>query len=150
MKKIIFFLVLLIQSNAFCQNEKSITEEQKNTSELSFKEIETIPTFNGCNNKSKNEEIKDCFNQKIAEHIAKHFKYPNKAIRKEIQGKVLVSFIISKTGEITNVKAANKTHPILEAEAIRIIKLLPRMTPGKQKGEPVNVAYTIPINFKLQ
>jgi periplasmic protein TonB len=62
----------------------------------------------------------------------------------------LVSFVISKTGEITNVKAANKTHPILEAEAIRIIKLLPRMTPGKQKGEPVNVAYTIPINFKLQ
>jgi len=150
MKKIIFFLVLLIQSNAFCQNEKSETEEQKNSSELSFIEIETIPAFNGCDNRNKNEEIKNCFNQKIAEHIAKHFNYPNKAIRKGIQGKVLVSFIISKTGEITNVKAVNKTHPVLEEEAIRIIKLLPRMTPGKQKGEPVNVGYSIPINFRLQ
>lgn len=150
MKKIIFFLVLLFQSNAFCQNGKSENEEQKNTSELSFIEIETTPAFNGCNSKSKNEEIKDCFNQKITEHIAKHFNYPNKAIRKRIQGKVLISFIISKTGEITNVKPVNKSHPVLEEEAIRIIKLLPRMIPGKQKGEPVNVAYTIPINFRLQ
>ncbi len=81
--------------------------------------------------------------------ILKNIKYPNKAKEQAIQGKVFVNFVINKKGKVEDVKVLRSVHPLLDAEAIRVVKMFPRWTPGKQRGEKVKVSYTVPINFRL-
>jgi protein TonB len=83
----------------------------------------------------------------MEEHVANHFKYPVQALDLGIQGKVFVVFVIDKDGYISNIRSRGPDK-ILEKEAERIIKLLPRMIPGKQRGRPVKVPYSVPIVFK--
>ncbi len=76
--------------------------------------------------------------------------YPDVAKENGIQGKVFVKFIIDKNGDVTNVTIARGVDPVLDKEAIRVIKSLPKWIPGKQRGYPVNVSYIIPINFRAE
>jgi len=69
---------------------------------------------------------------------------------KGIQGKVYVTFVVSKDGSVANTKIARGVDPLLDAEALRVVNGLPKWQPGKQKGKAVNVSYTVPINFALQ
>ena len=75
--------------------------------------------------------------------------YPTDASEAGIQGKVIVSFVIEKDGSITNVQVVRKKHPALDAEALRVIKKMPRWKPGYVCGKPVRVLYPLPITFKL-
>ncbi len=77
-------------------------------------------------------------------------KYPVIAQENGIQGKVIITFVIDKTGEVTNVQIFRGIDPALDAEALRVVKTLPRWKPGKQKGNVVRVNYNVPINFILQ
>ena len=86
----------------------------------------------------------------VQKYVAQHIKYPKEAMEKNIQGKVFVQFIISKTGEVTDVKVARAVHPLLDAEAIRVVQEMPNWKPGTQRGKAVRVSYTVPINFRLQ
>ena len=86
----------------------------------------------------------------VQKYVAQHIKYPKEAMEKNIQGKVFVQFIISKTGEVTDVKVARAVHPLLDAEAIRVVQEMPNWKPGTQRGKAVRVSYTVPINFQLQ
>jgi TonB family protein len=86
----------------------------------------------------------------LRKEITNRIQYPDIAIKNEIQGKVFVSFVVAKNGKITNTKIARGVHPELDKEAVRVINSLPNWEPGKQKGEAVNVSYTVPINFALQ
>lgn len=115
--------------------------------ELKVVYIENIPLFPGCEEIEQNKQV-ECFNKKLSEHIIKNFNYPKKAIRKNISGKVIVKFVINKKGEIENIQAKGP-HSLLEDEASRIIKLLPKMKPGTQRGKSIAVRYAIPINFNL-
>lgn len=81
--------------------------------------------------------------------IEKSIIYPKEAIEKGIQGKVYVSFVVTKNGEIANCKIARGVDESIDVEAVRVITELPEWTPGKNKGQSVNVRYTVPINFKL-
>jgi len=81
--------------------------------------------------------------------IAKSTVYPEAAKELNIQGKVYVSFIVNKLGKVDKVEIARGVDPILDKEAIRVIKSLPDWKPGRQRGKPVNVAFTVPINFQL-
>jgi TonB family protein len=81
--------------------------------------------------------------------IEKNLQYPEEAKQKGIEGKVLISFIITPEGKTAQAKIARGVDPSLDAEAIRVIKALPTWTPGKQRGKNVAVNYTMPINFKL-
>ena len=83
------------------------------------------------------------------EHIKKHFKYPKKAQRRNIQGRVYVQFVIDKEGNVVDVDTRG-ADPILQTEARRIFSLLPKMKPGVQRGKPVNVRYAMPLNFKFK
>jgi len=85
----------------------------------------------------------------LIKFISSNVKYPQNAKEKGIQGKVFVSFIIDKTGKIKDVKVDKSVNPKLDKEAIRVVKLMPKWTPGKMKKENVNVKYILPINFKL-
>ena len=76
--------------------------------------------------------------------------YPDKAQEKNVQGRVIVSFIVGKDGSITDVEVIRSVDPSLDAEALRVVRSMPRWIPGKQDGVPVRVKYNVPISFRLQ
>lgn len=86
----------------------------------------------------------------MMKYISKTLKYPEDAFKNNVQGRVIVRFIITKDGSIKNPEVVRSVYPSLDAEAIRVISQMPKWTPGKQRGKAVNVRYVIPINFKLQ
>lgn len=116
--------------------------------EVAFAVIEDVPVFPGCEGLSKS-ETKDCFQRKVQEHVVKNFRYPETALELGIQGRVSVVFMIDSKGYTTNVRSRGPDK-ILETEAERIISLLPKMQPGKQRGKAVKVSYAVPIFFKFQ
>ena len=85
----------------------------------------------------------------LMKYIQKHVKYPAIAKEYNITGKVYVSFIVDKSGKVTNVKIVRGVDKNLDAEAMRVVKSLPKYKPGKQRGKAVRVMFTIPINFTL-
>ena len=82
--------------------------------------------------------------------ISTHIKYPAIAMENNVQGKVVVQFVVTRDGSIGEVKIARGKDPDLDKEAMRVVKTLPKFIPGKMNGQAVNVWYTLPINFKLQ
>jgi protein TonB len=85
----------------------------------------------------------------LMKYIQKNVKYPAIAKEYNITGKVYVSFIVDRSGSVTNVKIVRGVDKNLDAEAMRVVKSLPRYTPGRQRGKAVRVMFTIPINFTL-
>jgi protein TonB len=83
-------------------------------------------------------------------YLAQAVKYPVIAQENGIQGKVYVNFVVNKDGSVSNAKIARGVDPSLDAEALRVVSTLPKWKPGKQRGAPVRVSYTVPINFQLQ
>ena len=149
MKKLIalsLFSLLLIVS---CDNVQSKKQNESDINELPFSEVETVPLFPGCSENASDLEQRKCFQQKIQEHIAVNFRYPEIAQEMGIQGRVFVDFTINQSGFITDIQARGPDEN-LEIEAKRIIGLLPRIKPGTQDEKPVNVPFSIPITFKLQ
>ena len=114
--------------------------------EVPFSIIEEVPVFPGCEKGTKSQK-KACFQLKMEEHVAKNFRYPEAALDLGIQGKVFVLFVIDKDGYVSSIRSRGPDK-ILEKEAERIIKLLPKMIPGKQRGVPVKVPYSVPIVFR--
>ncbi|MGD1980565.1 MAG: energy transducer TonB [Flavobacteriaceae bacterium] len=123
-------------------------EEDDLDIDVPFAVIEDVPIFPGCERVKKSER-RDCFQEQMNKHIRKNFRYPEIAQEMGIQGRVYVNFIISKDGSITNIRMRGPDKN-LEKEAQRIISKLPSMTPGKQRGRPVRVPFSIPITFRLQ
>lgn len=82
--------------------------------------------------------------------IANSIKYPVIAQENGIQGKVYVTFVVGRDGKVTNATIARGVDPSIDKEALRVVNTLPAWKPGKQRGKPVNVSYTVPINFVLQ
>lgn len=113
---------------------------------VSFIVIEDVPIFPGCEDEK---DKRACFQEMMNKHIAKNFRYPEMAQEMGIQGKVNIMFVIQKDGSIGNVQLRGPDKN-LEAEARRIIDKLPKMVPGKQRGQAVRVPFSIPITFKLQ
>ena len=134
-------------------NEEEIVEiveveEEYEEVDVPFAVIEDVPIFPGCE-KVKKSERRDCFQEKMNKHIRKNFRYPEIAQEMGIQGRVYINFIIAKDGQITNIRMRGPDKN-LEKEAKRIISKLPSMIPGKQRGRPVRVPFSIPITFRLQ
>jgi protein TonB len=98
-------------------------------------------------------EVKPAFiggDQALFNYIKKNVKYPKKARKEEIQGKVYVSFVIEKDGAIGEVLIKKGVHELLDEEAMRVIKSMPKWTPGTQGGKPVRVQFVLPISFSLK
>lgn len=114
--------------------------------QVPFAFIEEVPIFPGCEDAT---DKRACFTENVEKHIRKHFNYPKEAQEMGIQGRVSLIFVIDTNGAITDIRSRGP-HELLEAEAERIIKKLPVMQPGKQKGHVVGVPFSIPISFKLQ
>lgn len=86
----------------------------------------------------------------LLKFLARNIKYPAESVQKKEEGRVQMGFIINKDGSVSDVRVLKGVSPALDAEAIRVIKLMPTWTPGKVKGEIVRISYTAPITFKLQ
>ena len=128
--------------------EDIVVEDDFEDIEVPFAVIEDVPIFPGCESVSKSQR-RACFQEQMNKHIRKNFRYPDIAQEMGIQGRVYVNFIISRDGSITNIRMRGPDKN-LENEAARIIGRLPRMTPGRQRGVPVKVPFSIPITFRLQ
>lgn len=82
--------------------------------------------------------------------VGDHIRYPAMAQENNIQGRVVVQFVVTKTGKVGEVKVIRSKDPDLDKEAVRVVKSLPDFVPGKMNGHSVNVWYTLPVTFKLQ
>ena len=114
-----------------------IQEEEEEEEPEIFFIVETMPEFPGG-------ELG------LRKYIATHVKYPNIARENGIEGKVYVRFCVTSKGTVEKVSIARGVDPILDKEALRVVKALPKWKPGEQRGKKVNVWYTVPINFQLQ
>ncbi len=134
-----------VEVNAY-EDIDEIIEEEELEKDIPFAIIEEAPVYPGC--KGNKEELKRCLQDKINKHVLKYFKTE---LAQELgltpgKKKVYVQFKIDKTGVITNIKARGP-HVRLEKEAIRVVDMLPQMTPGRQRTKPVGVSYTLPITL---
>ncbi|MRI01837.1 TonB family protein [Kriegella sp. EG-1] len=134
---------------AVIEVDEVVVEEVEEEITVPFSVIENVPIFPGCNQFTSNAERKNCFQEKIQEHVRKQFKYPTVSMEMGVQGRVYVQFMINAKGNISRIRTRGPDKN-LENEASRIIEALPKMTPGEQRGRAVNVPYSIPITFKLE
>jgi len=124
-------------------------EEEEEMDDVPFAIIEEVPIYPGC--KGSNAEKKKCFSANIQKHVNKKY---NTGLAGDLglspgKKRVFVMFKIDKTGKIVDVRARGP-HARLEKEAVRVIALLPNMTPGKQRGRSVGVKYTLPITLIVE
>lgn len=134
------------QEEEVIEIEEVAVEEVEEDISVPFAVIEDVPVFPGCEGAK---DKKACFQEMMQQHIRKNFRYPEIAQEMGVQGRVSVIFVIQKDGSIGNIRMRGPDKN-LEAEAMRIIQKLPKMTPGKQRGRAVKVPFSIPITFKLQ
>lgn len=116
--------------------EKKV-EEKKVEKEEIFKSVEQMPQFPGGE-------------AALMKYISSHIQYPTMAQENNVQGRVIVQFVVGKDGKVGEVKVARSVDKDLDREAVRVCKSLPKFTPGRQNGQPVAVWYTLPVTFKLQ
>ena len=125
-------------------------EDVEDPVEVPFDFIEDVPVFPGCESLSENDERKKCMSEEINRFVMKEF---NTQLGAELgltgTNLVIIIFVVDRQGEIGQIRT-RAPHPGLEKEAERVIKSLPKMQPGKQRGKPVPVSFTIPIRFKVQ
>ncbi len=126
---------------AHTPNENSTDENG-----IPFFRVDKVPVFPGCEN---SEDKQSCFTDKISEHIKANFQYPKEAYDKQIEGRIAVLFTIDEDGNVSKIKKRGP-HPLLIAEAERLIRSLPKMKPGEHHNKPVKVLYSLPINFNLK
>lgn len=121
------------------KNDSVIQKDSSRTSDtteaLTF--VEVMPVFPGGQDA-------------MLKFIATHTIYPSDAIKKNIQGKVYVRFIVKSDGSVRNISVIRGVHTSLDAEAVRVVQSMPNWIPARQNGKPVNVQFTLPINFSLK
>ena len=114
-----------------------IEDETEPDSPIIFSTVETMPVFPGGD-------------LGLRKYIVNHTKYPNIAREGGVEGKIYVRFCVNEKGAVEKVSILRGVDPLLDKEALRVVKMLPSWEPGEQGGEKVSVWYTVPINFKLQ
>ena len=116
-----------------------IVEEKKPepVKEEVFRAVEQMPRFPGGE-------------PALMKYLSTHINYPTMAMENNVQGRVVVQFVVTKTGKIGEVKVVRSVDRDLDKEAVRVCKTLPDFIPGKMNGQAVNVWYTLPVMFKLQ
>ena len=102
-----------------------------------FKSVEQMPQFPGGE-------------AALLKYLSSHINYPPMAAENNIQGRVVVAFVVDKTGKVGEVNVVRSVDKDLDKEAVRVCKSLPKFVPGRQNGQPVSVWYTLPVTFKLQ
>lgn len=126
-----------------------VQEIEEVIEDVSFMIIEDVPVFPGCS--GGKDELKDCFSQMVQKHFSRKFdaELPNELGLSSGRKRVFIGFKIDKNGNIVNVQARGP-HPKIEDEVIKVMKQLPKMKPGRQRGKPVGVKYSIPFTLVVE
>ena len=136
MKMLVFLIGMFLPTLFFAQNAKNDNAVAGKDAEYEFSQLDAQPEFPDGNTG-------------LAKYLSENIKYPKKALKNGISGKVFVQFVIDKKGKVTNVVVPRGVDKNLDKEAQRVVKSMPAWKPGMKDGAPVSVRYTIPINFKL-
>ena len=141
--------VVLAHVVDFSKRKKSAQKADPTSNSVPFAIIEEVPVFPGCTGTRK--EKSDCLKRSLKKHVVKNFdaELAGKLGLTPGKKKIWIIFRIDEKGNVTNVNA-RAPHPKLKAEAIRVVNTIPRMIPGKQKGEAVGMKYTLPITFNVE
>jgi len=151
----------LITNTIIISDDPTIIDEPEiePTEAFSGMLIDALPSIAPNDKTDENADIFEVVEQKpefpggeqvLLRWIANNIKYPTIAIENGIQGIVFVNFVVDRDGGISNAKVLRSVDPLLDKEALRVVNMLPKWEPGKQRGKPVRVSYTIPIHFRLQ
>ena len=110
--------------------------DSKDDESVIYRSVEQMPRFPGGE-------------AALMKYIKAHIQYPAEALKNRIKGHVVVQFVVERTGKIGEVKVVRSVDKDLDKEAIRVVKSLPKFTPGRQNGQDVSVWYTLPVTFTL-
>ena len=132
-----FTLPVTFHLNGDAPKQATEVKQPEATDDKIFQVVEDQPEFPGGM-------------EALMKHLSKEIKYPKEAQDKGTQGRVIVQFVVRKDGSITDAKVMKPVDPLLDAEALRVVSEMPNWTPGKQRGEAVNVRFTLPVMFRLK
>ncbi|MDC7994654.1 energy transducer TonB [Altibacter sp. HG106] len=146
----------IIESTETNQNEEIVEIEEieevveEEIADVPFAVIENVPIYPGCESAGNNNAKKQCMSEKIQKYVQKKF---DTGLAGDLglsgRQRIAVQFKIDKNGNVVDVRA-RAPHPRLEQEAVSVVKSLPKMVPGKQRGKAVGVLYALPILFQVQ
>jgi protein TonB len=129
---------------------EEIEEVEEEIADVPFAVIENVPIYPGCEKAGNNAAKKKCMSDKVMKFVQKKF---NTDLANDLglegRQRISVQFKIDRNGNVVNVRA-RAPHPRLEQEAIKVVKALPKMTPGRQRGKAVGVLYALPILFQVE
>ena len=136
MKRTILLTMMTLCFSAMTWAQKTIVSNEAGPQEEAFDVVEQMPEFPGGM-------------EAMIQFMQQNMKYPKDAQKLNKQGRVLVNFIIEKDGRVSNAVVVKSVWPSLDAEALRLVRAMPKWTPGKQNGKVVRVKFTMPFNFSL-
>ena len=136
MKRLILMSLMAICCLTTVLAQKTVVS-QKDQKEEPFNVVEDMPAFPGGMDA-------------MIQFLSSNIQYPADAQKQKVDGRVLVNFVVEKDGSITEVKVIKPAFPSLDAEAIRVVKAMPKWKPGYQNGQAVRVQFAMPINFSLK
>lgn len=129
---------------------QSIISKEDSEKIFSFAVVESLPQAFGCSEDFSNNEQRACFQQQVLRQVGENFQYPDEDRKAGIQGRVYVSFVVEKDASIGNVEVVRGVSYDLDRECVRVVKKLKIVKPAYQRGKPVRMSYTLPINAKLK
>ena len=124
-------------ANPTSQAQVAVVKSETEPTKKVYRSVEQMPRFPGGE-------------AALMRYLSDNIKYPANAAKNNIEGRVILQFVIDENGEIGEVKVVRSVDEELDAEAVRVIKSLPKFEPGRENGEAVAVWYTVPVIFKLQ
>ncbi|MCH5346541.1 MAG: energy transducer TonB [Muribaculaceae bacterium] len=137
LRTLILFVAIIAANVAYSQDEAVYEEITYGYEPASgMPELDTYPLYPGGLNG-------------LMSFLSKNISYPVQAVAENIEGRVIVNFVVNVEGNVSQVEIVKSVHPLLDKEAIRVLKMLTGFIPGKINGENVDVWFTLPINFKL-
>ena len=134
MKKLILLSLMAVLGLMTANAQKTVVSQ---SNQNVFDQVEEMPEFPGGM-------------PALIEFLQTNLKYPKDAIKQQVGGRVMVMFVVETDGTLSNVRVAKKVFPSLDSEAVRVVKTMPKWKPGKEKGRPVRVNFTLPVVFSLK
>ena len=161
MRQLLFVLTMMTTVTVSARNyhETALSVPVDSADTKVFDVVEQMPSFAGGEyvvryrdeEGNVHEETKTCppGQAGLFQYLSNTIQYPVVAEENGVQGRVIVTFVVERDGSITDVKVVKSVAPSLDREAVRVVRSMPKWTPGKQKGDAVRVKYTMPVTFRL-
>lgn len=127
-------IIVLLATLFLCCGSTVFAQEVNEDVNKVYEEVEKMPKFPGGK-------------PKLFEYLCNNLKYPQEALENGVCGKVVISFVVERDGSLSNFKVHKSVDPLLDREAMRIAKAMPKWKPGRQKGTPVRVKMMMPFVF---